>query len=205
MSYPARAEGLVNSTFWSVQLVFVCQGLTLPFYVYLRLRDGKGRNKKNQFSPNFDFNNFLLTYYIKKSSIFKLRKWAIPILEFHTQSPFDDWQLGLLIWNCFKPSRIQWSVKTIYLSSDGFSLNNNYAFTFLFPLNNSLCHISFHWKYNFYQLSISKIHFTLDICYIVLYSSKIQISFFFLWLIKFLWLVSNPIRLQGRWHSASSK
>ena len=45
----------------------------------------------------------------------------------------------------------------------------------------------FHWKKFVLQLHIFNI---------LLYSSKIQISFFFLWLIKFHWLFSEPIRSQ---------
>ena len=50
---------LTCCTFLCLPLVYVHEGQMQSVYVYLHLRVGRGETKKkNQFSPNLDFNNF---------------------------------------------------------------------------------------------------------------------------------------------------
>ena len=95
----------------------------------------KKKKKKNQFSPNLDFINFLLPciimgFFRKINSIFKIRKKVHYDFRWVT---FVNWWLLALIWIQlfhFKFSRTQRYVKTIYLTSHGFSLMN---ITFVLP------------------------------------------------------------------------
>ena len=82
----------------------------------------------------------------------------------------------------------------IYLFSDCFSLNNNNISVFLF-IKRLVCQITSPKKIIQF---LSTLHFKnpFRYCNILLYFSKIQIGFFFLWLKKFLWLVPDPIGSQ---------
>ena len=74
-----------------------------------------------------------------------------------------------------------------------------YIFTFLFSVTIYLLFVKFLLIENnriFIDTSFQKSIPPSHICNIQLYSSKIQIGFFSLCLIKFLWLVSDPVGLQ---------
>ena len=81
----------------------------------------------------------------------------------------------------FSPGRRK-SVKTIHLSSDCFSLNNNIILFFCWSNNSFVKFFLLENNYSSFHKSIPPSH----ICNILSNSFKIRISFFFLWLIKFL-------------------
>ena len=155
---------------------------------------------KYQFSPNLSFNKFLLvctisglfkkkiTYLNLWNRLFQFLIFILNPLWWLKGSCFD---LNLLLFQTVQ-EHSNLSKQFTYLS-----LNINNIFAFLFSLNDSFCQIPSHQNntifiYTSFQKSILPVHsYNIQI-----YSSKIQISFFFLWLIKFLWLVSDLLGLQ---------